>query len=93
MGEQPVGMRYLGGWGGDFETEAPVASVASQANVLDLLYKRLKLRAQKEREYIYKKWALRFDRVSTALFEEEDKKKILEKDGYLKKVRQNLNLL
>jgi len=92
MSEQPVGMRYLGGWGGDVEADVHIASTASQANILELLYKRLKLRAMKEREYIYKKWEKRFERTASALFDDEDKARILKEDTYMKKVRRNLNL-
>jgi hypothetical protein len=92
MSEQPVGMRYLGGWGGDFEAEVQTAALPAQAQVLEMFLKRLRLRALKDREYIYKRWQKRYETMTQTLFDESDLQQILQEDTYLKKVRRNLNL-
>ena len=86
-----IGMRYLGGWGGDFDSDVSSAQ-ASQGQVFDMLVRRMRQRSRDERESVYKKWKQRYESMAQALFEDEDCQKMMQEDTYLKKVRKDLNL-
>lgn len=87
-----IGMRYLGGWGGDIEHEVQSSTAPAQAQVLDMIFKRLRQRTIKEKEYIFKRCKQKYDTITSTLFDETEREQLLANDTYLKKVRRDLEL-
>lgn len=92
MTTHKVGMRYLGGWGGDFETELSSSALSSGAIALTEILKKLKKRSLKDREKIYKKWDKNYEIISQELIPEEDQEQFKKDDRYMKKIKRQLGL-
>ncbi|MFC1517322.1 hypothetical protein ACFL5G_02070 [Candidatus Margulisiibacteriota bacterium] len=91
MADHKVGMRYLGGWGGDFESEIGPTAMPT-ALPLTTILKQLRKRSLKDRESIYRRWHKRYEELSEGLLSEEDHKKFLEEDRYMNRIKRNLGL-
>ncbi|MBU0579854.1 MAG: hypothetical protein KKA19_01645 [Candidatus Margulisbacteria bacterium] len=92
MADHRVGMRYLGGWGGDFEGEVEATSISAQAVPLQGIIKKLRQRSMKDREKIFEKWKKNYSIISRGLLDDEDYNKFCTEDNYLNKIKRNLGL-
>ncbi len=87
MDLNPIGIKYLGGWG-------EAASMSGLGNVasMDEIYKTIKKYSLRDRKYIRDKWRKHYLFYAETLLDSEDHI-IAAKDSYLKNLDKNLGII
>jgi len=92
MFDRRVGMRYLGGWGGDFDNYEVSTTSLPPAEVLKEAVKKIRKKSLKDREKVFKKWKKHYDDIFKSLIPEDELQDVLAKDTYLSKLKNDLGL-